>query len=73
MNTLVLLRAVATVCRVFKELLLVKQQPMRAVLPLLSAVRKVQPTPNHLTPQHADFLQWFAPDGGLSFANHFHT
>ena len=52
--------AVAAVCRAFKDLAVAQRQPMSAMLPLLAALRKVQPSAAHLTPQHADFLQWCA-------------
>lgn len=54
-------RAVASLCKALKDKAVKLDCPARAIRPLAHAVRRVQPTPQHLTPQHADFLQWRAP------------
>lgn len=43
-------------CRRLKEQALQMHIPMRAVLPLQTAVRKLQPSSEYLTPLHADFF-----------------
>ncbi|GAQ87206.1 COP9 signalosome subunit CSN3 [Klebsormidium nitens] len=45
-----------SVCFKLKDCVLVLNQPARGVLPLRTAIKKLQPTSEHLTPQHADFL-----------------
>eukprot|EP00897_Mesotaenium_endlicherianum_P004396 jgi/Mesen1/3985/ME000210S03225 len=45
------------VCRKFKDTLVQRKEYMRGILPLKSAIRKLQPTSEHLTIQHADFFQ----------------
>ncbi|KAM0022695.1 putative proteasome component (PCI) domain, winged helix DNA-binding domain superfamily [Helianthus debilis subsp. tardiflorus] len=45
------------VCKRLHELVMTLNAPMRAVGPLLTAIRKIQPSPEHLTPLHPDFLQ----------------
>ena len=47
----------AKVCVVFKEVCIEMSCPSRAILPLRDAITTLQPTPEHLTPQHADFFQ----------------
>ncbi|CAI0456873.1 unnamed protein product [Linum tenue] len=44
-------------CKRFKDQVLLIEAPMRGVAPLLVAVRKVQPSSEHLTSLHPDFLQ----------------
>ncbi|XP_076903794.1 COP9 signalosome complex subunit 3-like [Bidens hawaiensis] len=46
-----------TVCKRLHELVMILNAPMRAVAPLLTAIHKIRPTPEHLTPLHSDFLQ----------------
>ncbi|KAD7479585.1 hypothetical protein R6Q59_008385 [Mikania micrantha] len=46
-----------SVCKRLHELVMILNAPMRAVGPLLTAIRKIQPSPEHLTPLHPDFLQ----------------
>ncbi|CAK9204856.1 unnamed protein product [Sphagnum troendelagicum] len=45
------------VCRRVKEQALQLQEPLRAILPLQAAIRKLQPSSEFLTAMHADFLQ----------------
>lgn len=45
------------VCRRVKEQAMNLHEPMRAILPLQSAIRKLQPSSEYLTAIHADFLQ----------------
>lgn len=52
--------AVASLCKALKEKAVKEGCPARAIKPLREAVLRVQPTQQHLTPQHADFLQWRA-------------
>ncbi len=49
--------AVNMVCRRVKEQALQLQEPLRAILPLQAAIRKLQPSSEFLTAMHADFLQ----------------
>lgn len=49
--------AVNNVCRRVKEQAMHLHEPMRAILPLQSAIRKLQPSSEYLTAIHADFLQ----------------
>lgn len=49
--------AVNSVCRKLKECTLILSQPARGIVPLRIAIQKLQPTTEHLTPQHADCLQ----------------
>jgi hypothetical protein len=49
--------AVNNVCRRVKEQAMNLHEPMRAILPLQSAIRKLQPSSEYLTAIHADFLQ----------------
>lgn len=48
---------VALVCRRFKELSIEANLALRAIKPLRSAVTKLRPASEFLTPVHADFLQ----------------
>ncbi|KAK2969810.1 hypothetical protein RJ640_028090 [Escallonia rubra] len=45
-----------SVCRRFKDQVMLLEAPMRAVAPLLTAIQKLQPSTEHLTTLHADFL-----------------
>jgi COP9 signalosome complex subunit 3 len=45
------------VCRRVKEQALQLQKPLRAILPLQAAIRKLQPSSEFLTAMHPDFLQ----------------
>eukprot|EP00899_Mesostigma_viride_P018633 jgi/Mesvir1/26771/Mv20546-RA.1 len=50
----------AALCRSFKDTILSHyghDGAKRAVLPLMRALRKMQPSPSHLTPQHVDVFQ----------------
>ena len=49
--------AVCGLCRRYKELLVGSGTPRLGILPLEAAIRKLQPSREHLTPMHADFLQ----------------
>lgn len=49
--------AVIFVCKRFKDQVLLLEAPLRGVLPLLTAIQKVQTTTEHLTTLHPDFLQ----------------
>lgn len=49
--------AVNHVCRRVKEQAMHLHEPMRAIFPLQSAIRKLQPSSEFLTAIHADFLQ----------------
>lgn len=44
-------------CRTFKDNLVASGNPRAGVLPLRDALRKVQPSKEHLSPVHADFMQ----------------
>ncbi|KAK9061677.1 hypothetical protein SSX86_018860 [Deinandra increscens subsp. villosa] len=46
-----------SVCKRLHELVMTLRAPIRAVGPLLTAIHKIQPSPEHLTPLHTDFLQ----------------
>ncbi|XP_042514665.1 COP9 signalosome complex subunit 3-like [Macadamia integrifolia] len=46
-----------SVCKRFKDQLLLLQAPIQGVGPLRTAVRKLQPSSEHLTALHPDFLQ----------------
>ncbi|KAJ0551056.1 putative proteasome component (PCI) domain, winged helix DNA-binding domain superfamily [Helianthus annuus] len=46
-----------SVCKRLHEQVMKLGAPMRAVGPLLTAIRKIQTSPEHLTPLHPDFLQ----------------
>lgn len=46
-----------SICRRVKEQAMYLHEPMRAILPLQSAIRKLQPSSEYLTAIHADFLQ----------------
>ena len=50
-------RTVASICHKFKEQAIALGQPKRAILPLLNAIKMIQPSPEFLTPQHADLAQ----------------
>lgn len=43
-------------CRRLKEQAMQLQVPIQAIIPLRTAVRKLQPSPEHLTPLHPDLL-----------------
>ncbi|XP_057437467.1 COP9 signalosome complex subunit 3 [Lotus japonicus] len=45
------------VCKRLKDLVMLLEAPIRGVGPLLTAVRKLQLSPAHLTPLHSEFLQ----------------
>ncbi|KNA10008.1 hypothetical protein SOVF_148270 [Spinacia oleracea] len=45
-----------SVCRRFKDQAIVLSEPMRAVAPMLIAIRKIRPSSEHLTTLHPDFL-----------------
>ncbi|CAN0924648.1 COP9 signalosome complex subunit 3 [Linum grandiflorum] len=45
------------ICKRFKDLVLLTDAPLRGVGPLLTAVRKLQSSSEHLTSLHPDFLQ----------------
>lgn len=45
------------ICKRLHEQVMVLGAPMRAVAPLFTAIRKIQPSSEHLTPLHPDFLQ----------------
>ncbi|XP_010550198.1 PREDICTED: COP9 signalosome complex subunit 3 [Tarenaya hassleriana] len=47
----------ASVCKRLKDHVLLLGEPLRGVAPLLTAVRKVQPSTERLTSLHPDFLQ----------------
>jgi hypothetical protein len=49
--------AVAQLCRRYKEQAIAAGAPRAAILPLLAALQRLQPSPEHLTPMHADVLQ----------------
>lgn len=55
-NKLFVLCEVNSLCRRFKDLALQFHEPARAILPLKTAVHKLQPSPEYLTPLHAEFL-----------------
>ncbi|KAL2943279.1 COP9 signalosome complex subunit 3 [Bienertia sinuspersici] len=44
------------VCKRFKDQVMVLSAPMRGVAPLLTAIHKIRPSPEHLTTLHPDFL-----------------
>ncbi|KAJ1427536.1 Winged helix-like DNA-binding domain superfamily [Sesbania bispinosa] len=44
------------VCKRLKELVMLLEAPIRGVAPLLTAVRKLQLSTEHLTPLHSEFL-----------------
>ncbi|KIY95926.1 COP9 signalosome complex subunit 3 [Monoraphidium neglectum] len=48
---------VAELCRRFKDQCVAAGTPRLGILPLLSALQRVRPTAEHLTPMHADVLQ----------------
>ncbi|GFZ19121.1 rubisco methyltransferase family protein [Actinidia rufa] len=45
-----------SVCKRFKDQVMLLETPMRGVAPLLTAIRKLQPSSEHLTSLHPDFL-----------------
>ncbi|XAR58264.1 hypothetical protein NMG60_11026696 [Bertholletia excelsa] len=45
-----------SICKKFKDQVMLLEAPMRGVVPMLTAVRKLQPSSEHLTPLHPDFL-----------------
>ncbi|GBF98652.1 COP9 signalosome complex subunit 3 [Raphidocelis subcapitata] len=47
----------AQLCRRFKERVAAAGAPRLGILPLLSALQRLRPSPEHLTPMHADALQ----------------
>lgn len=49
--------AVAKLCRTFRDQVLAIGAPRIGINPLLAALRKLQPTREHLTPVHAEFFQ----------------
>ena len=48
--------AVLNVCRVLKDQVMQLNAPIRGIAPLRAAVRKIQASPEQLTPVHADYL-----------------
>lgn len=48
--------AVILVCKRLKELVMLLEAPIRGVAPMLTAVRKLQLSAEHLTPLHSEFL-----------------
>ena len=48
--------AVIGVCRRFKDYVMQLEAPLRGVAPLLTAIRKVQRSTEHLTALHPEFL-----------------
>ncbi|XP_022683563.1 COP9 signalosome complex subunit 3 isoform X1 [Setaria italica] len=44
------------VCRVFKDQVMLLNTPIRGIAPLRAAVRKIQASPEQLTPVHAEYL-----------------
>ncbi|CAN1321738.1 COP9 signalosome complex subunit 3 [Linum perenne] len=48
---------VTAICKRFKDQVLLSDAPLRGVAPLLTAVRKLQYSSEHLTSLHPDFLQ----------------
>lgn len=48
--------AVISVCKRFKDQVLLLQEPLRGVAPMLTAVRKLQSSTEHLTTLHPEFL-----------------
>lgn len=49
--------AVNSVCRRLRDQAMHLHEPMRAILPLQCAIRKLQPSSEYLTAIHADYLQ----------------
>ncbi|XP_060672523.1 COP9 signalosome complex subunit 3 isoform X2 [Ziziphus jujuba] len=45
-----------SVCKRFKDQVMLLEAPMRGVAPLLTAIRKLQTSSEHLTPLHPEFL-----------------
>ncbi|XP_031481582.1 COP9 signalosome complex subunit 3 [Nymphaea colorata] len=45
-----------SICKRFKEQVMQLQVPIQGIAPLLVAIRKLQPSPEHLTALHPDFL-----------------
>ncbi|MBA0856716.1 hypothetical protein Goshw_002002 [Gossypium schwendimanii] len=45
-----------TVCKRFKDQVLLLEEPLRGVAPMLTAIRKLQPSSEHLTALHPEFL-----------------
>ncbi|CAM8907565.1 unnamed protein product [Rhodiola kirilowii] len=45
-----------SICRQFKDQILVLNDPLRGIDPLLTAIQKLQISSEHLTPLHPDFL-----------------
>ena len=50
-------RPVASLCRRLKDASLALGRPKAALLPLRAALQKLCPTPEHLSPMHADLFQ----------------
>lgn len=48
---------VIAICKRLHEQVMILGAPIRAVAPLLTAIHKIQPSSEHLTPLHPDFLQ----------------
>ncbi|GAV64306.1 PCI domain-containing protein [Cephalotus follicularis] len=46
-----------TLCKKFKDLVMLLETPIRGVAPMMTAVRKLPSSSEHLTPLHPDFLQ----------------
>jgi COP9 signalosome complex subunit 3 len=44
------------VCKVLKDQVMQLNMPIRGIAPLRAAVRKIQSSPEQLTPVHADYL-----------------
>ncbi|XP_044501334.1 COP9 signalosome complex subunit 3-like [Mangifera indica] len=46
-----------TVCKRFKDMVMLLEAPIRGVGPMLTSIRKIQPSIEHLTTLHPEFLQ----------------
>lgn len=47
---------VIALCKGLKDQVMLLQSPIRGVAPMLTAIRKLQPSAEHLTVLHPDFL-----------------
>lgn len=47
---------VLSVCKRFKDQVMVLEEPLRGVAPMLTAIRKIQTSSEHLTSLHPEFL-----------------
>jgi len=50
-------KPVAQLCHRFKEAVVGAGVPRLGILPLLAALQRLRPSPEHLTPMHTDVLQ----------------